>query len=184
VVQPAAGQRRIALGELFGGFFYIGVCGFGGVLPWARRSIVELRGWLSPGEFNDLLALCQFLPGPNVINMSVAIGSRFRGVPGIIACFTGLMAAPLTIIIAIGMVYTQFEDDPVVRRALAALAAAASGLVLATALKIAAPLRARPLDIGIAAVSFTAIAILRLPLLGTMAVLAPVAALLVWLTRR
>ena len=116
--------------------------------------------------------------------MSVALGSRFRGVPGIIACFIGLMAAPLAIIIALGMLYTQLEDDPVVRRAFAALAAAASGMVLATALKIAAPLRARPLDVGIAALSFTAIAVLRLPLLGTMAVLAPAAVLLVWLTRR
>jgi chromate transporter len=181
---PADAQRRIPLGELFGGFFYIGVCGFGGVLPWARRSIVELRGWLSPGEFNYLLALCQFLPGPNVINMSVALGSRFRGLPGIVACFTGLMAAPLAIIIALGYFYMQFEDDPVVRRASAALAAAASGMVLATALKIAAPLRARPLDAAIAAAAFIAIAIMRLPLLGTMAVLAPAASLLVWLKRR
>ena len=82
------------------------------------------------------------------------------------------------------MLYAQIEDNPVIRRAFAALAAAASGLVLATALKIAAPLRVRPLDVGIAAVSFTAIAVLRLPLLTTMLVLAPLSCLLVWLTRR
>ena len=175
---------RIPLPALFMGFFTIGVCGFGGVLPWARRSIVEQRRWLSATEFNDLLALCQFLPGPNVINMSVAIGSRFGGIPGVIACFLGLMAAPMTIIIALGIVYAQFEDNPVVRSAFAALAAAASGLVVATALKIAAPLRTKPLEVGIALVSFTAIAILRLPLLATMLVLAPASILLVWATRR
>ena len=178
------GPARIPLPALFMGFFTIGVCGFGGVLPWARRSIVEQRGWLSPAEFNDLLALCQFLPGPNVINMSVAIGSRFGGVPGVVACFLGLMAAPMTIIIGLGIVYARIEDNPVVMRALAALAAAASGLVLATALKIAAPLRVRPLDVGIAALSFIAIAVLRLPLLTTMLVLAPFAVMLVWMTRR
>jgi chromate transporter len=179
-VRPA----RIPLPALFMGFFSIGVCGFGGVLPWARRSIVEQRGWLSATEFNDLLALCQFLPGPNVINMSVAIGSRFGGIPGVIACFLGLMAAPMTIIITLGIVYAQFEDNPVVRHAFAALAAAASGMVVATALKIAAPLRTKPLEVGIALVSFTAIAILRLPLLATMLVLAPASILLVWITRR
>jgi chromate transporter len=180
----ASPSERIPLTHLFYGFFTIGICGFGGVLPWARRVIVDQRGWLSAVEFNDLLALCQFLPGPNVINMSVAIGSRFAGLPGIAACFIGLMAAPMTIIIGLGIVYANLADDPVVRRAFAALAAAASGLVLATALKIAAPLRGQPIGIGIAAVSFTAIALLRLPLLGTMLVLAPAAMLLVWLTRR
>lgn len=184
MTKTAQAPARIPLTSLFSGFFGIGICGFGGVLPWARRMIVDRRGWLSATEFNDLLALCQFLPGPNVINMSVAIGSRFGGIPGVVACFVGLMAAPMTIIIALGIGYAQVEDNPVVRRAFAALAAAASGLVLATALKIAAPLRTKLLEVGIAAVSFTAIAVLRLPLLSTMLVLAPTAILLVWLTRR
>lgn len=175
---------RIPLASLFMGFFMIGVCGFGGVLPWARRTIVEQRGWLSASEFNDMLALCQFLPGPNVVNMSVAVGARFGGIPGVLACFLGLMAAPMTIVLGLGIVYAQFEDDPMVRRAFAALAAAAAGLAVATALKIVAPLRTRPLDIGIAALSFLAIAVLRLPLLGTMLVLAPLSCLLVWATRR
>ena len=180
----AARPARIPLPALFMGFFTIGVCGFGGVLPWARRSIVEQRGWLSATEFSDLLALCQFLPGGNIINISVAVGARFRGIPGALACFLGLIAAPMTIMIGLGMLYAQIEDNPVIRRAFAGLAAAASGLVLATALKIAAPLRARPLDVAIAALSFTAIAVLRLPLLTTMLVLAPLSCLLVWVTRR
>jgi len=70
------------IGALFAGFFSIGICGFGGVLPWARRMIVEQRRWLTAAEFTDLLALCQFLPGPNIINLSVALGSRFRGPRG------------------------------------------------------------------------------------------------------
>jgi len=42
---------------LFGGFFLVGIFGFGGVPPMARRTIVEQRKWLSPGDFSDLLAL-------------------------------------------------------------------------------------------------------------------------------
>jgi chromate transporter len=174
---------RIKLTELFAGFFYVGVCGFGGVLPWARRMVVERRRWLSQAEFNDLLALCLFLPGPNIINMSVALGSRFGGIPGVVACFSGLMAAPMAIIIALGIVYANFENNPIVQHGFAGLAATASGMALAAALKIASPLRARPLDIAIAAVSFVAIALLRLPLGPTMLVLGPVAILLVWRVR-
>ena len=169
--------------QVFLGFLSIGARSFGGVLPWAHRVIVEERRWMARADFLDVLALCQFLPGPNIINMSVALGSRFGGIPGVVACFSGLMAAPMAIIIALGIVYAQFEDNPIVQHGFSGLAATASGMALATALKIASPLRGRPLDIAIAAVSFVAIALLRLPLGPTMLVLAPVAILLVWRVR-
>jgi chromate transporter len=57
--------------RLFTGFF--GVCGFGGVLPWARRMIVEQRKWLTPVEFTEMLGLCSFLPGGNIMNVTVAL---------------------------------------------------------------------------------------------------------------
>jgi chromate transporter len=79
--------------ELFAGFFVVGICGFGGVLPWARRMIVEQRRWLTPAEFTEMLGLCQFLPGGNIMNVTIVLGSRFRGIPGALACFLGLMTA-------------------------------------------------------------------------------------------
>ena len=126
-------------GALFVGFLLVGLCGFGGVLPWARRMVVEQRRWMSATDFTDLLALCQFLPGPNVINVSVALGQRFFGLSGAIAAFVGLMAAPMVVVILLGLIYTRFADVPAVRHLFVGLAAAASGLVLATSLKIAAP---------------------------------------------
>ena len=86
------------VGALFWGFLSIGVIGFGGVLPWARRMMVEQRRWLTPAEFTDLLGLCQFLPGPNIVNLSVALGSRFRGVPGAVAAVVGLISLPMVIV--------------------------------------------------------------------------------------
>src|ERR1700710_1348495 len=85
------------VGALFVGFLGIGVIGFGGVMPWARRMVVEQRRWLGAGEFTDLLALCQFLPGPNIVNMAVAIGARYRGAAGSVAAVAGLLAAPMVI---------------------------------------------------------------------------------------
>ena len=75
--------------DLFAGFFIVGVYGFGGVLPWARRMIVEQRKWLTPVEFTDMLGLCSFLPGGNIMNVTIALGARFRGIPGAAACFPG-----------------------------------------------------------------------------------------------
>lgn len=164
--------------ELFGGFLMLGLTGFGGVLPLARRMMVERRRWLTAGEFTDLLGLCQFLPGGNIINMSVAVGLRFRGVAGALAAIVGLIAAPTAVVIVLGLVYDRFQDDPRIRHLFAGLAAAAAGLLVATAVKIALPLARRPLGIAVAALCFIAIGLLHLPLLPTMLTLAPVSVLL------
>ncbi|MBB3610715.1 chromate transporter [Rhizobium sp. BK602] len=166
--------------ELFTGFLFLGLIGFGGVLPLARRMVVEERRWLSGEEFTDLLGLCQFLPGGNIINMSVAIGLKFRGVAGAFAALLGLIAAPTVIVIALGMLYDRFHDDPHIRHLFAGLAAAAAGLLVSMAIKIMLPLRRKPVAIAIVALCFIAIAVLRLPLLPTMLVLAPLSILLTW----
>jgi chromate transporter len=59
------------------GFFWVGVRGFGGVLPWARRTIVEERKWLTAAEFTEVLGECQFPPGGNIIDVWIAVRSRF-----------------------------------------------------------------------------------------------------------
>lgn len=172
------------VGALFTSFLMLGLTGFGGVLPMARHMVVEKRRWLSAAEFSDILGLCQFLPGGNVINVAVAIGMKFRGYAGAAAALVGLIAAPTAIAIALGSVYAQFADHPTVQHAFAGLASAAAGLIVATAAKIAAPLRERPVGIAVAAVCFVAVAILRLPLLQTLLVMAPASIALAWRTRR
>ena len=166
------------LSTLFVSFAAVGMLGFGGVLPFARRMIVERRRWLSAAEFTDLLALCQFLPGPNVVNLSVALGGRFRGPAGALAAASGLLGAPVAVVIVLGAVYGRYAAVPWVAHMLGGLAAAASGLVLATALRIAAPLRRRPVAIAVAVAALAGVAVLRLPLLLVLLVLAPAAMLL------
>src|SRR5215472_15658134 len=95
--------HRPDLFELFRGFLMMGLTGFGGVLPIARHMVVDRRRWMTATEFAELLSICQFLPGGNIINMSVAIGLRFRGIPGSIAAITGLIAAPLAVVVVLGV---------------------------------------------------------------------------------
>jgi chromate transporter len=163
---------------LFFGFLSVGLYGFGGTLPWARRMVVEQRRWMTAGEFTDVLGLCQFLPGGNILNLTIAVGARFHGVRGAVAAFTGLMAAPMTIVIMLGTVYARYGGVPAVRGAFDGLAAAATALVLATAWRIAAPLRSRPLGIAVAVATFAGIAVLRWPLPVVIAIAAPVSILI------
>jgi len=166
--------------DLFTGFLLLGLTGFGGVLPLARTMMVDERRWLSADEFTDLLGLCQFLPGGNIINMSVAVGMKFRGVGGAFAAILGLIAAPTAIVIGLGALYDHFQDDPHLRHLFAGLAAAAAGLLISMAIKIMTPLWRKPLALVIVALAFIAIAVLKLPLLATMLVLAPLSVIAVW----
>ncbi len=175
--EPASPPSLI---QLFLGFLSVGMYGFGGVLPWARRMIVEQKRWLGASEFTDMLGLCQFLPGGNIMNVTIALGARFHGAAGSVVAFLGLMAAPFTTVIMLGLVYDRYGDLPAVRHAFAGLAAAASALVLANALKIAAPLRTRPFGIGVAVATFVAIALLRLPMVLVLPATAAISTLLVW----
>lgn len=162
-----------SLATLFGSFFMVGILGFGGVLPLARRMIVEQRRWLSPAEFTDLLALCQFLPGANIANLSIALGGRWHGPAGSVAAIAGLLSAPIGVVMVLGAVYLRWRGHPMVAHAFEGLAATASGLVLATALRIASPIRRRPRAVAVAALVLVAVAVLRLPLLLVLLVLVP-----------
>jgi len=93
---PAVGTR-VTLGELYRGFLYAGARAFGGAMPWARRMLVEERRWLTAQEFTDVFSLCNFLPGPNIVSVSVIVGSRFAGPRGAVAAFAGFLTVPLAV---------------------------------------------------------------------------------------
>src|ERR1700734_4359427 len=101
---PSAAPPQPSLSELFITFATISLSGFGGVLAWSRRMMVEERRWLTPEQFNETYALCAFLPGGNILNFSVILGARFRGAWGAIAAAAGLMGPPLLLVICIGAI--------------------------------------------------------------------------------
>jgi chromate transporter len=171
---------RLTHATLFAGFFQAGLIGFGGVLPVARRMIVEQRGWMTQAQFNELFALCQFLPGANVMNFSFAFGARHRGLSGAAAAAGGLLGAPACIVMALVALYTRFGGLPDVRHALAGLAASAAGLVVATSLKIATPIVTDLTNSLLAALMFTLVLLLHLSLPVTVAMLLPVSLFCAW----
>jgi chromate transporter len=170
---PSSPGRAITIGALFWGFCRVALRGFGGVLPWARRMLVEEEGWLTPEEFTEALSLCQVLPGPNVGNLSIVVGARFRGVPGALAAFGGLMLLPTAIALGLGAIYARVGHSPAVDGMFRALAAAGAGLVIATGLRMSAPLRARPWALAVLGLAFVTVALLRWPLLLALVALVP-----------
>jgi chromate transporter len=187
--QPAASaaQRHVPTApELFLAFAQIAALGFGGVLAWARRILVQDRGWLDAEEFNEQLALCQVLPGGNILNFSIMFGSRCAGVLGSLAAMLGLIGPPMVLMIGAGTLYRHYGELPALRGVFASLGAAAAGLLIATAVQMTRATikdRLRPAHV-VAAVTFVAAGVLRLPLIWVMAALIPVSVALAWWERR
>jgi len=170
--------------ELFTGFLRVALCGFGGVLYWARRVAVEERRWLGEAEFVDVMSLCQFMPGPNTLNLALVLGLRFCGWRGAMAGFAGLMVAPFLIILVMGMLYTSYGNLPAVQSVLRGVAAVAAGMMVSMGLKMALVARIRNILCLVGIAAFVAVALLRLPLVQVLLVLAPAGIALAWWWQR
>ena len=175
----------ISPAELFLGFARISVTGFGMILPWARRMIVDEKQWMTAEEFNETYSLAQFLPGPNVVNLSVVFGSRIGGGLGAIAALGGLLGPPALIAAFLSFLYSQFGDATILR-GLAGIAAAAIGLMSATIAKMAQPVLSKLIAPAplIMTATFIAIGVLRLPLVPCLLVLAPISVALAYCWQR
>ena len=154
--------------ELFTGFLAIGARSFGGVLPWAHRTMVEERKWITQADFAETIGLCQFLPGPNIGNASIVLGKRWFGVTGSVVAFLGLMGFPFIWVMALGVLYLEWASDPVVRAVVTGVGATGAGLFMATAIKLGRALVRKPAAVTLMAGCFLAIGIGRFPLLIVM----------------
>ena len=171
---------------LFVAFAKMSLAGFGGVLVWARRGIVDQHRWMTADEFNETFALCHFLPGPNVVNLSVVFGSRFRGIPGALAAFAGLLGPPVVIVTVLAALYARYGEIDALRRILAGVSCAAVGLLISALFRMMMPLIKRRDLIGlvIMATVFVAIGLLRLPLPAVLLVATPLSIAIAFFIRR
>jgi chromate transporter len=172
--------------QLFIAFSLISVSGFGGVLYWSRRMMVDERKWMTAEEFNEAYALCNFLPGPNIVNFSVVFGRQVGGTAGALVALLGLLGPPFLIVTLLGLIYAYYGDIAALQRVLAGVAAAAAGLTISTGLKMAAPLlRQRPgFAHGVAMAAFLAVGLLSWPIYWVLGVLIPCSIALAWRMRR
>ena len=168
-VAPAAPRSPT---DLFVAFTLLALQGFGGVLAVVQRELVERRKWLTQQEFVEDWAVAQILPGPNVVNLSLMIGSRHFGLRGAMAALLGMFAAPLCVLLALTMLYASFANYPAAQGALRGMGAVAAGLIGATGIKLITALQGNAMGrmacALLALATFVAVALLRLPLLAVL----------------
>lgn len=154
--------------DLFVSFSLLALQGFGGVLAVVQRELVDKKKWMTLEQFVEDWAVAQILPGPNVVNLSLMIGDRYFGLRGALVALAGMLTFPLIIVLAIAALFAGIADMPQVQGALRGMGAVAAGLITATGLKLVSALKTNPMGApvcwALAAITFVAIALLRIPL--------------------
>lgn len=98
--------------EVFLVFLRLGCTSFGGPiahLGYFHRELIQKRHWLEENSYADLVALCQFLPGPASSQIGIAIGLHRAGPTGAIAAWLGFTLPSVLLLIAVGYGVTKYE---------------------------------------------------------------------------
>jgi chromate transporter len=101
----SADARRSSPLEVFRIFLRLGLTSFGGPvahLSYFRAEFVARRKWLEEAAFADIVALCQFLPGPASSQVGISIGILRGGLPGALAAWLGFTLPSALAMIAFG----------------------------------------------------------------------------------
>ncbi|WP_028273824.1 chromate transporter [Atopococcus tabaci] len=130
--------------QLLVSFFQIGLFSFGGgyaALPLIQQQIIEVRGWMTPQQFVDVLTISEMTPGPIAINAATFVGNQVAGVMGGIVATVGVTLPSLIIILTLAYFYFKYQNIRMVqgviqglRPAVVALIASAGMTIFLTAL--------------------------------------------------
>ena len=121
-------------------FLRLGTLGFGGPIALTaamRRDLVEARGWVTPDEYKEGLALAQLAPGPLAAQLAIYLGWVRRRVLG--ATVTGLafVSPSLVMVLALAGLYVRYGGLPWMQTAFYGIGAAVIAIIARGALKLA-----------------------------------------------
>jgi chromate transporter len=108
-----AGEHRTTAAAVFLAFLRLGLTSFGGPVAhigYFHEEFVVRRKWLDERAYADLVALCQFLPGPASSQVGIGIGLSRAGLPGAIAAWTAFTTPSAIALILFGFGVIQFGD--------------------------------------------------------------------------
>lgn len=125
--------------ELFLSFLQIGAFSFGGgyaAMPLIQHQVVELHGWLSLGEFTDLVTISQMTPGPIAINSATFVGTKIAGIGGAVAATLGCILPSCILVSLIAWVYLKYRSMRMLQGVLKTLRPAVVAMIAAAGMLI------------------------------------------------
>lgn len=128
--------------QLFVSYLKIGFFGFGGgyaMLSLIHSEVVERNGWLTNGEFSDIVAISQMTPGPIAINSATYIGYEVAGVWGAIVATVAVCLPALTLMMLITRFFLKLHDNIYVKSVVAGMKPVVVGMIISAALLLIFP---------------------------------------------
>ncbi len=125
--------------QLFLSFLQIGAFSFGGgyaAMPLIRQQVVSLHGWLTPGEFTDLVTISQMTPGPIAVNSATFVGIRIAGLPGAFAATAGCVLPSCILVTLLARIYLKYRNMSLLQGVLATLRPAVIAMIAAAGVSI------------------------------------------------
>lgn len=126
--------------RIFLTFLKIGAFTIGGgyaMIPLIKREVCTRHGWITEEEFLDGLAAAQSCPGPIAVNISIYTGYHVRGKTGMLMALLGTILPSTVSIIIIAMLFRQYADQTLVKRAFTALNPAVVALIAVPLIQMA-----------------------------------------------
>lgn len=105
--------------QIFLAFFIPGILGYGGgpaSIPLVEHEVVNRYGWMTTGEFSEVLALANSLPGPIATKMAGYIGFEVGGILGSIVALLATVGPSLFLMIVLLRILYRYKDSPRVKR--------------------------------------------------------------------
>jgi chromate transporter len=172
---------KVGLVEMAWTFNHIALASFGGGLSaWSREVVVVEKKWMDDAEFLSAMTMCRIMPGANQVNMAVFVGSKMRGLPGVGAALFGLCFMPMVFVLVMAFLYFRFKEIPAVKGVLHGASAAAVALTVAMVIKTGKQALTGLIPVLLFGAAFVLNGLVRLPLLETLGILAPLSLIWAW----
>lgn len=107
------------------------------MIPLIQREVVDRQHWIDEEEFLNMIALAQAAPGIIAVNSAIFIGWRCSGWRGTAGAVLGAILPSFCIILAIAMVFRNYQDKPAVEAVFKGIRPAVVALIAAPLLKMA-----------------------------------------------
>ena len=170
--------------EIFVAFTLMALQGVGGVLVIVQHELVNRRKWLTQAQFVEEWSVAQVMPGPNVVNLCLMLGGKYFGLAGALAAVSGLIMAPMLLVLTLAILFGGVSDSAVAQGALKGMGAVSGGLIIATGLKLSKTMPQNPLGLWLAItfalITFAAVGIFRISLIWVLLGLGLLACLLTY----
>ncbi len=132
-------DNKIKLSDIFIQFLTLSIFAFGGgttIISMMKDRFVDRLKWISEDEMNEMLTIVLSAPGATVINISILVAYKIRGIKGVLVAVLASILPPFVTIVLLLKVYKSVSDSVIVIHMLKGIKSAAAAIIVVVVSKM------------------------------------------------